>query len=126
WDVNDDKVLRFRLKTGTTTTNLYASSGFLQTDTWYHAAAVYDGEEMILYLNGTEVGSTEKTGQIATDPTVEVRVGGSPHSDTEKAWNGLLDDIRLYSRALSQNEIQALIAESWQSQDVGTVDEAGS
>jgi hypothetical protein len=45
--------LRFRLKTGGTTTTLIASRGDLQENVWVHVAAVYDGAKMELFLNGS-------------------------------------------------------------------------
>ncbi|MEO1369527.1 MAG: LamG domain-containing protein, partial [Acidobacteriota bacterium] len=54
--------LRFRLKTDSVTSTLVASGGDLSPGVWYHAAAVYDGQAMRLYLNGVAVGSMSKTG----------------------------------------------------------------
>jgi chitodextrinase len=95
--------LRFRLKTGSTTTTLVASSGDLATNTWYHAAAVYDGSAMKLYLNGSEVGSVAKTGAVATDSSVAVNIGRNPNSYGYLL--GAADDVRIYERALSATEI---------------------
>jgi YD repeat-containing protein len=95
--------LRFRLKTGGTTTTLIASSGDLASNTWYHAAAVYDGAAMRLYLNGTQVGITAKSGSIDTSSAVAVNIGRNPNSFGY--LSGALDDIRIYRRALSATEI---------------------
>ena len=100
--------LRFRLKTGTTTTTLVASSGSLSPGTWYHAAAIYDGSNMKLYLNGTEVGSTAKTGVPAADAGVNAWIGCNPPSAGSNAFDGTIDEVRLYSRALSETEIFSL------------------
>jgi PKD repeat protein len=100
--------LRFRLKAGGSTTTLVASSGALSTGQWVHAAAVYNGSAMILYLNGTEVGRVAKTGALTTGATVPVAIGRNPIA--YGAFTGALDDVRLYSRALTVGDIQALIA----------------
>jgi len=100
--------LRFRLKTGGTTTTLIGSSGDLVEDEWVHAAAVYDGSTMTLYLDAVSIGSTSKTGSLALDDTVPVWIGGSPGGASERPWDGLIDDVRIYDRALSAGEILSL------------------
>ena len=100
--------LRFRVKTGGVTSTLIASSGDLTEDEWRHAAAVYDGSEMRLYLDGSPVGSTSKSGALSLDPAVPVWIGGSPGGASERPWDGILDEVRIYDRALTQPEIQAL------------------
>ena len=100
--------LRFRLKTDGTTSTLIASSGNLPENTWVHAAAVYDGADMLLYLNGALVGSTGKSGSLSTNSGVSVWIGGNPPEGSARPWDGLLDEVRIYDRALSAGEIQAL------------------
>ena len=105
---NGAQRLRFRLKAGGTTTTLVASSGNLAVNTWYHVAAVYDGSAMRLYLNGTQVGSTAKTGALNTSSSVPVSIGRNP--DSYGYFSGALDDMRIYQRALSAAEIAALLS----------------
>ncbi len=100
-------VLRFRLKTDGTTTTLISGGG-LPEDTWVHAAAVYDGSTMELFLNGVSVGSTPKSGGLSADPGVGVWIGGNPPLASSKPWDGLIDEVRIYDRALTAGEILAL------------------
>ena len=100
--------LRFRLKTAGTTSTLIASSGSLSEETWIHAAAVYDGASMRLYLDGDLVGTLAKTGGITSSDTVPVWIGGNPPSGTDRPWEGILDEVRIYARALSTAEIRDL------------------
>jgi chitodextrinase len=99
--------LRFRLRAGGTTKTLIASSGNLPLNAWYHAAATYDGTTMRLYYNGVQVGSTAKSGAIATNTGVGVNLGRNP--DGAKYLHGALDDVRLYNRALTAAEINAVM-----------------
>jgi len=101
-------VLRFRLKTDGSTTTLIAGSGTLPENTWFHAAAVYDGSTMELFLNGISVGSTSKSGSLSTNPGVGVWIGGNPPLASSKPWDGLIDEVRIYDRALTPGEILAL------------------
>jgi len=101
-----DSKLRFRLKTEGTTTTLIASNGTLQTSVWTHAAVTYDGTTMRLYKDGVLERSISKSGTISTSNSVSANIGRNP--DGSYHYNGLLDDARIYNRALSQSEIQDL------------------
>ena len=100
--------LRFRLKTNGQTTTLIAGSGALNTGVWTHVVAWYDGSEMRLYKDGIVVGSTSKSGSIDTSAAVTTRIGQNPNN--YGTFDGILDDIRIYDRALNQSEIDEIIA----------------
>ncbi len=106
--VSSGNRLRFRLKTGSTTTTLIASSGTLNTDTWHHAAATYDGSTMKLWLDGGEVGSAAKTGTVAANASVGAAIGANP--DGQRSWNGLIDEACVFDRALTAQELTALMS----------------
>ncbi len=99
--------LRFRLKTDGTTTTLKASSGTLSPGVWTHAVAVYDGASMILYKDGVEVGRTSKTGAISASDTVSAWIGANPPNNYG-SFDGEIDDVMVYGRALSTSEIQSI------------------
>ncbi|SFR61831.1 LamG-like jellyroll fold domain-containing protein [Halogeometricum limi] len=102
-----DQQLRFRLKTGGSTTKLVAPSGTsLTSGTWIHAVATYDGSQMRIYKNGNEVASTSKSGNIDTSTSVPVALGSNPQDFG--TLDGRLDEVRIYDRALSQSEIDDL------------------
>ena len=76
----------------------------LPLNTWTHLASTYDGTAVRLYVNGTLVATTAATGNMAAS-TGPFRMGGNP---VWSEWfSGLLDDVRLYSRALTASEIQS-------------------
>jgi hypothetical protein len=77
------------------------SQRLLKAGIFYHIAGTYDGNTMKLYMNGTMVNSVSIKGEVA--PTE----GGLVFSG-EEALDGLLDEMTLYNRALSQPEIQAI------------------
>jgi hypothetical protein len=99
--------LRFRLKTGTTTTTLLASAGTLAVGQWIHVAAVYDGSAMILYKDGLEVGRRAKTGALATSATTRAAIGRNPQPYAP--FDGTIDDVRVYTRALTPAALGELI-----------------
>ena len=73
---------------------------------WHHVACVYDGSKMSIYVDGKRDASRPRTGPIATND-FPVCIGGNIEL-TGHCWNGLIDDVRVYNYALSENEIAAL------------------
>lgn len=75
---------------------------------WHHVAGVYDGTKIYLYVDGVLDSSEVASGRIAiTDKPVYI--GENSHM-TGRYWNGLIDDVRIYSYALSRAEIKAVYA----------------
>ncbi len=74
--------------------------------TWHHVAGTYDGTQIRLYLNGAMVASTLRTGVIATN-TYQLSLGRNSQN-TGRAFNGELDDARVYHGVLPTSEIKKL------------------
>ncbi|MDF1498837.1 MAG: LamG domain-containing protein, partial [Patescibacteria group bacterium] len=83
-----------RTKVGTTT---------LSVETWYHVVAVIRGPSDIdLYINGVDDGGTYSgTGGSMAYTTANAKI-----SNNINPFNGSLDDVRIYNRALSADEIR--------------------
>lgn len=96
--------LRFRLKTNGLTKTLVASSGDLPVGQWAHVAATYDGSTMRLYKDGVEVGNVAMSGSTSSSNAVPVWIGRNP--DGSNAFHGAIDELRIYSKALTPTEIQ--------------------
>jgi len=79
-------------------------TGVLRPLFWQHVVGVQDGEATKIYVNGSLVGSTDAGGQIPFDPE-NFTLGNLFNQNT---FQGLLDDIRIYGRALSGAEIRQL------------------
>jgi hypothetical protein len=72
-------------------------------NTWTHVALTYDGSALRLYVNGTQAASRAAGGAIQTT-TNPLWVGGNqPYGEY---FNGLIDEVRVYNRALPQADIQ--------------------
>ncbi len=104
--------LRFRLKTKGWVKELKADKGDLQENTWYHVAGVYDGRKMRIYLDGNQVASGSKSGDIDFSHIVETWIGGNPDSPTSRPWKGKISDVRIYNEALTSGEIQEMMEEA--------------
>lgn len=75
---------------------------------WYHAVAMMDGLENKLYLDGVLIGSGISAA-MSNDGIGGDLFIGSKRSNWQ-FFNGAIDDVRIYNRALSLSEIQRLYA----------------
>lgn len=73
---------------------------------WHHCAATADGSTMRVYLDGREVGSLDRPGRIALDPTAPAFIGSS--GGVNEHFQGRLDDLRVYAQALTPEQVSAL------------------
>ena len=74
----------------------------LTVNAWAHLAATYDGATLRLYVNGTLAASLPGSGPI-TNSTGQLKIGGT--SVLSHWFRGLIDEVRIYGRALSAGEI---------------------
>ena len=70
---------------------------------WSHVATTYDGSIIRLYVNGAQVATQTASGAVTTS-TGAFRIGGN--AVWAEWYAGLIDDVRVYGRALSAAEIQ--------------------
>ena len=71
---------------------------------WTHLAATYDGSTLRLYVNGTQVAQLARPGSISHARPARLRIGGN--GVWGEWFNGWIDEVRIYNRALSAGEIQ--------------------
>jgi hypothetical protein len=70
---------------------------------WVHVAAPYDGRVMRLYQDGREVGSLERLGKVQAVSSHLCL--GNYDPDHRAHFTGLLDEVRILSRALTAEEV---------------------
>ncbi len=92
----------------------------LRQGQWTHVTVTFDGTTKIVYFDGQEVGRGVFSFGTKTDATISI--GGADFNE-EGGWrsydvfHGALDDIRLYNRALTPQEVYALSAAEHQPGD---------
>ena len=77
---------------------------------WMHVAVTYDGvSEPVFYVNGL-IETTDGTGVPAPLPTntTDLTIGAQDATDPSAYFDGIIDDVRIYDRALSAEEIEAM------------------
>ncbi len=93
--------LRLHHRVGSGQSIEIATPQSLVANAWVHVAGVYDGTTMTLYRNGAAV-ATRTTG------TMTVRNAGEVAMFLGRGFEGLMDDVRIYHRALSRTDVVGL------------------
>jgi hypothetical protein len=78
---------------------------------WVTLAGTYDGQTMRLYVDGQEIGNRSLSGQIRVDDnpvTIGAEENGPEPGVVENEFDGFVDDVRIYNRVLSREEIEAV------------------
>lgn len=87
------------------------SNTVLQDDIWYHVAGTYDGSSAKIYVNGILENSVEKSGLVLPSTGGAMKIGQESAVEDPAGpefFNGLIDEVELYSRALSAEEVASL------------------
>lgn len=86
--------------------NIYSQTLLLDNDGWHHLACTYDGAAAKIYIDGQLDVETPMTRTPAAFSDAVLQIG---YSDNGKDFfNGAIDDLRIYNRALSASEIMQL------------------
>jgi len=106
---------------GSNRTLLNNTTGSISDNTWSHVAITFDSSNVILYINGSETDrvSTNANGIAFTvsEPT-KLGVRG-----TSSDWyNGKIDQVRIFNKALSSSEVTTLYGETSASATKSTTD----
>jgi hypothetical protein len=80
----------------------------LAANQWQHVVAVCDGRHAILYVNGAERSKSPAQGPLAPNPDQHFKLGLGYRPDAKPYFQGLLQDVRIYGRALSAAEVAGL------------------
>ena len=83
--------------------NVRICGGSLSSDVWHHVAGTFNGGMLALYVDGVLAATASKGGSIATNSNNLV-IGN--HPTLPRPYDGSIDEVRIWSRALSQQEIQ--------------------
>ncbi|MFH1367619.1 MAG: LamG-like jellyroll fold domain-containing protein [Elusimicrobiota bacterium] len=86
------------------------SGNYLTAGQWHHVAAVYDyvSRNMKIYIDGTVRGSNSSCGTIGADVNGAIEFSNSTTESVRQ--RGMLDEVAIYNRALSADEVDAIRA----------------
>ncbi len=80
----------------------------LVTGQWYHGALTYDGSVLTLYLDGQVEDTFVTSDAPEAQSVLPFSIGAAFDTSTDDGnWNGAIDEVRVWSVARTQGEIQA-------------------
>src|SRR5574341_321766 len=102
----DDRVGVGQLTVNSPTGIIKTAASTTANNGWYHVAAVISSDQSIMkiYVNGVEQASGAYSSTDIRDTSGPLYIGSSPSWNS--TFNGLVDELSIYKRALSQLEIQ--------------------
>lgn len=80
---------------------------------WVYMVGTYDGTTQRLYVDGSQLGSTTTSQTISN--TTDAMIGARSHTSPSFYWNGNLANVAIWNRALSSDEINAVMWKGYQS-----------
>jgi hypothetical protein len=83
--------------------SVYGPAG-IPAGAWTHLATTYDGSVLKLYVNGAEAAARNQAVSVPTS-NLPLRIGGN--TVWGEYFDGLIDDVRVYNRALTPAEVLA-------------------
>jgi len=88
------------------------STTVVPTNAWSHIAATFDGTTLALYINGASAGTFTTLDNDPRGPnpvTQGIRIGGRNNDpDPSFPFQGLIDEVEVFDRALPQREVQRI------------------
>ena len=108
---NSKPFVTYRSATGTFNNNAIGIDVTLEMDKWYQLIAVYQFDAsnpatLKVYINGTMVGDFTGTAANNGAPYSKLFIGSS--NETSNFWKGKLDDLAVFNKALTPNEVALL------------------
>ncbi|MFD2824375.1 immunoglobulin-like domain-containing protein [Lacinutrix iliipiscaria] len=103
-----NNIVSFNWNNGQSLSSPYA----IASNTWYHIAVTYNGSVYTLYIDGVEMNST--TGSLPISNTSDCVIGAMdqkliPPFRPLNYFSGTLDELRVWDKALTVNEIRAMM-----------------
>ncbi len=112
WRISNNNLstgMHFGFENGSRGWQAANSTTQLNIGEWYHVCGVYDiNVGAKIYINGLEDGSNPDTAGITQNTSIVAIGTNSDSTYPEQAWDGLLDEVMIYNRALSVDEVAAL------------------
>ena len=112
WDIHMSSN-SYQFRAGYATTGVWDTpAGVIPFNQWTHIAVTYTHDNTsanpILYVNGQPVSVTESTAPVGATNSDNTTMAIGDWGSGTRAFDGLIDEVRVYNRALSASEIKSL------------------
>jgi len=78
-------------------------SGAIETGKWYRVVGTFDSSYVRLYVNNVKYETLNTIGTLTSNPSIHTRIGTWI---TSNYFHGLIDEVHIYNRALSIEEVK--------------------
>lgn len=114
----DNGKLSFNIATPTTSWKEAVSPALMATNQWHHVVGTFNGTVIKVFINGVEVGSQLYTGTIK--PSLrELRIGRMADASQTREFNGQIDEVRIWGKALTETEIRDRMCKKLKGNETG-------
>jgi len=105
--VGEGGKLSFAIGNGTTWPES-VSGAVMSTGNWYHVVGTFDGTSIKTFINGKLVKNEPITSTTISPSIYPIKIGTATFAPDNRNFDGTIDDIQIYKRALTNNEIGAM------------------
>jgi len=95
------------------------TGSIISTDIWHHIVAILNGTNILLYIDGVLDDSWGQNYIPITGDGANLHIGMKSYIHSAYAFNGLIDEVRIYDSALSADEVKQLYNQNAGSFNVG-------
>jgi len=82
----------------------------INPDSFTHIVGTFDGKMVQIYRNGKLIDTIDYSESYNSDPGLPLRFGSASFSKSTLRWSGILDEVMLFDKALSNNEIKKIFS----------------
>jgi len=103
--VQSSSTIRYVLSTTSSTGDHTFNAGTINDGEWHHVAITFDdsNSNYYVYLDGSQIGSGTQAGDLSS--STGTRIGTRSGIDGARSFDGLIDEVGIWSRALSSDEV---------------------
>lgn len=99
--------LYFEINNMTSCIGLLSDAISPKLNEWHHIAGVYDGNYIRIYLDGSEIASKYIGYIVCRTNDQSLKIGRDAYASSGRRFDGFIDEVRVYNRTLSKEEITA-------------------
>lgn len=103
-----DSFVHFPMNPGGPRVWVNSPNGSFDLGKWQHVAATYDGKSGKIYVDGKKVQENPHSGNLLPNDMI-FRIGNGGSLGQAYWWNGVMDDVAIFNKALSEQEINEIM-----------------
>lgn len=98
--------LSFNIGIGTGWSEVVTTTTVMNANQWHHVAGTFNGTQLKIFVDGTEVALTSVTAVMTASP-YDLRIGESAYSSvSSRPFTGRIDEVRIWNTALTVNQLR--------------------